>query len=249
VEAIRRIDLNADLGEGFDDEGLLAVVTSANVACGFHAGDDATMRLVCRLAADRGVAVGAQVSYRDREGFGRRFIDVDYATLRADITEQLGALAGFALESGTTMRYVKPHGALYHACSAHPVQAAAVLDALVAHDPALSLVAAAESTFGRTARDSGIHVVDEGFADRRYHADGTLVARGETGAVIDDPADAAAQAVTIVVDECAPTIDGDVIRIVVQSLCVHGDSPDAPLTARAVRNALTDAGVTIGPFA
>jgi UPF0271 protein len=248
VDAIRRIDLNADLGEGFDDDGLLDVISSANVACGFHAGDDATMQRVCGVAAERGVTIGAQVSYRDREGFGRRFIDVDYAVLRADVSEQLAALAGFAVEAASALRYVKPHGALYHACSTHPAQAAAVLDAMVAHDARLSLVAAAGSAFGRRAREADIDVVDEGFADRRYLANGSLVPRSETGAVIDDPAEVAAQAVAIAVDECAPTVDGGVVRIVAQSVCVHGDSPDAPALARAVHDALTAAGVAIEPF-
>src|SRR3954447_8213672 len=172
----RSIDLNADLAEGFgawrlgDDEALLGVVTSANVACGFHAGDPHLMRRVCSLAADRGVAVGAQVSYRDLAGFGRRRIDYDVDELRDDILYQLGALAAFCRIAGGRVRYVKPHGALYNTAAVDEGQASAVVAAVRSYDPGLPLLCLPGSVLARMAGDAGLAVVGEGFADRAYQA-------------------------------------------------------------------------------
>ena len=251
---MRTIDLNCDLGEGgADDDALLQVITSANVACGFHAGDDATMAHVCAEAASLGVSIGAQVSYRDRNGFGRRFIDVDYSTLRDDITEQIGALRRWATEAGTRVRYVKPHGALYHACSKTPEHAKAVLDAMramtVDSGEALILLAAAGSPFIDRAARSGVRAVAEAFADRGYADDLTLVPRTHPDALVTDARAAAAQARAIAVDESVRTVTGATVAVSAGSVCVHSDTPGALDAARAVLAALTDAGVVVAPFA
>jgi UPF0271 protein len=218
------VDLNADLGEEVtDDAALLAVVTSANVACGYHAGSVAIMRAVCEEAAARGVSVGAQVSYDDREHFGRVARDVPHAVLRAQVADQVGTLAELAATAGTTVRYVKPHGALYHRVIDDEEQADAVLagsaDLPVLGMPGALLDAAAAA--GRT-------VWHEGFPDRGYGADGRLLPRGHQGALLDDEDEIAAQAVRL-----AGSVD---------SVCVHGDSPGAVAHARAVRRALEAAG-------
>ena len=221
------IDLNADLGEEVtDDDGLLAVVTSANVACGFHAGGPAVMRAVCLGAVERGVAVGAQVSYADREGFGRRELEVPYAVLAQQVAEQVAALSDAASAAGTTVSYVKPHGALYHRCSRDPEQAAAVLEG--SRD--LPVLGMRGSVLLDLARDAGRRTVLEGFADRAYR-DGRLVDRSEPGAVLTDPADVTAQAVRLAAE--------------VGSVCVHGDTPGAVGHARAVRHALEAAGYAV----
>ena len=175
------IDLNCDLGEGFgrwalgDDEALLDVVTSANVACGFHAGDPTTLARVCVGAVERGVSIGAQVGYRDLAGFGRRFIDIAYDDLRADVIYQIGALQGLSRAGGGRVQYVKPHGALYHATTTHERQAAAVVDAVRAVDPDLAVLGWPGSLLLQAAEAAGLRCVTEGFADRRYGDDGTLV--------------------------------------------------------------------------
>jgi UPF0271 protein len=249
------VDLNADLGEGFgvwrlgDDEALLGVVTSANVACGFHAGDPGTMRRVCAGAVTSGVAVGAQVSYRDLAGFGRRFIDVAPAELTDDVLYQLAALDGIARTSGTRVRYVKPHGALYNATVAHEQQARAVVDAVAAYDPALPVLGLPGSALLRAAEAAGLRPVPEGFADRGYTAAGTLVPRSAPGALVSDPAEVAARAVRMAVEGTVLAVDGSTVRADVASICVHGDTPGAVDLARAVRAALEQAGVTLEPFA
>ena len=227
----RRIDLNADLGEGVtDDEALLAVVTSANVACGFHAGDEVTMRAVCRMAVRRGVAVGAQVSYADREGFGRRDVDVEVRVLREQVAEQVGTLTRIAAEEGTEVRYVKPHGALYNRVVHDPEQAEAVL--LGSGDlPVLGLPG---SVFLEMAEALGRVVRREGFPDRAYTADGRLVPRTEAGAVLDDADHIARRAVELAVE--------------VDSVCVHGDEPGAVRHAYAVRVALEASGFELRPW-
>src|SRR5690348_15380738 len=184
------IDLNADLGEGFgrwrltDDEALLAVVTSANVACGFHAGDPATMRRVCELAAERGVRIGAQVSYRDLAGFGRRYIDVSSEDLTAEVIYQIGALQALAQVAGSTVSYVKPHGALYNTIVTDHVQARAVAAAVHAVDPALPVLGLTGSAFFAAAEELGLRTVPEAFADRSYRPDGKLVPRTQRNAVL-----------------------------------------------------------------
>lgn len=241
------MDLNADLGEGFgtwklgDDEGLLDVVTSANVACGFHAGDASTMRRVCGLAAQRNVAVGAQVGYRDLPGFGRRFIDYDLGVLRDEIIYQVGALKALSAE-GDAVRYLKPHGALYHAVKHVP----AVVDAALALKlPVLSLPG---SPLANAAGDAGLPVYAEGFADRAYRADGTLLPRDKPGAVITDADEVVARALLMAVDQRVIALDGTVVPHPVDSICLHGDTPGAVILAQQVRTALQQAGVTLRPF-
>lgn len=251
----RRIDLNADLGEGFgvwrlgDDDALLGVVSSANVACGFHAGDPLTMRRVCGRAAAAGVAVGAQVSYRDLAGFGRRFIDVEPAELAADVLYQLAALDGIARAAGTRVSYVKPHGALYNAAVTHEGQAQAVVDAVLAFDRRLPVLGLPGSALLRSAEAAGMRPVAEGFADRGYTPEGRLVPRREPGALVEDPAAVAERAVRMATDGVVVAVDGTALLMPVESVCVHGDTPGAADLARAVRTALTAAGVGVRPFA
>jgi UPF0271 protein len=255
VSGTRTIDLNADLGEGFgvwrlgDDEALLGLVSSANVACGFHAGDPLTMRRVCAGAAAAGVAVGAQVSYRDLAGFGRRFIDVEPAELAADVLYQLAALDGIARAAGTRVSYVKPHGALYNAAVTHERQARAVLDAVLAYDRRLPILGLPGSALLREAEASGMDPVPEGFADRAYTPAGTLVPRTEPGAVLHDPATVARRAVRMAADGVVEAVDGSALLMPVRSVCVHGDTPGAVEIARAVREALTTADLAVQPFA
>ena len=243
------VDLNADLGEGVtDDEALLAVVSSANVACGFHAGDPQTMRAVCRLAAERGVAVGAQVSYRDRAGFGRRELDVPPAQLCADVAEQLAALRNAAEETGTDVAYVKPHGALYNRTVHDEDQAAAVVAAVRDHGrlPVLGLPGSRLLALGR---QTGLRAVPEAFADRAYTPDGALVPRDRDGAVLTDLDVVAARAVRIATAGVVESINGSPVRTPARSICVHGDTPGAVQIARRVRAALEAAGVTVRSFA
>jgi 5-oxoprolinase (ATP-hydrolysing) subunit A len=248
------VDLNADLGEGFgrwelgDDDALLEIVTSANVACGFHAGDPLTMRSVCAQAARRGVSVGAQVSYRDLAGFGRRYIAYEPAELTADVLYQLAALDGIARAHGTRVRYVKPHGALYHAAAGDPAQAGAVAAAVAAYDPNLPVLSLPGSHLLQAAERAGLRGVREAFLDRAYTPDGGLVPRGQPGAVISDPAAVAARAVRMAVDGTVEAVDGSTVRVAAESLCVHGDTPAAVDVARRVRATLADAGVPLAPF-
>ncbi|MCB7137989.1 LamB/YcsF family protein [Cellulosimicrobium marinum] len=250
-----RIDLNADLGEGFgrwilaDDAALLGLVTSANVACGFHAGDPGTMRTVTRDAVAAGVSVGAHVAYRDLAGFGRRFLDVAPSELADDVVYQLAALDGFARLAGDRVRYVKPHGALYTAIVRHEAQARAVVDAVRAYDATLPLVGLPGSAVLRVAEDAGLPVVREAFADRGYLPSGELVPRGRPGAVVHDPAAAAARALAIVTTGTVEAVDGTTVAVAADSLCVHSDTPGAVDLLGAVRAALGDAGVVVRPFA
>lgn len=251
---VPRIDLNADLGEGLgrwslgDDEAMLDVVTSANVACGFHAGDPTVLRRVCAQAAERGVAVGAQVGYRDLYGFGRRFIDVDPHDLTNDVLYQLGALEAFARVAGTRVTYLKPHGALYNTVGHHERQAAAVVEAVVRYDPDLSVLGLPGSAWLRLAGDAGLRTVPEAFADRGYTAEGTLVPRRRQGAVLHDVDEIAARTVRIATRGEVVAADGSVVPVQAASVCVHGDTPGAVAIARAVREALERAGVEVAPF-
>lgn len=248
------IDLNADVGESFgrwqlgDDETLLTIVTSANVACGFHAGDPPTLRHSCERAVGLGVAIGAQVSYRDLAGFGRRFIDVDPGELRDDVLYQLGALSGFAGAAGTRVTYVKPHGALYHAARSNPAQARAVVAATREFDPGLAVLGLPGSQLLAAAHDAGLRTVVEAFADRRYTADGGLVPRTRPDAVIADPDDVADQVRRMVGDGEVLADDGSRVAIEPDSICVHGDSPGAVDLARRVRAALEAAGHRVARF-
>jgi 5-oxoprolinase (ATP-hydrolysing) subunit A len=249
------LDLNSDLGEGYghwalgDDAALLEVVTSANVACGFHAGDPATIDRTVRTAVEHGVAIGAQVSYPDLVGFGRREIDVAPDDLTADVLYQIGALEAFAKAAGSRVRYVKPHGALYNRIARDPVQAAAVVEAIRRYDPTLPLLTLPGSAAMQAAADAGIAAVGEGFADRAYTGEGRLVSRRERGAVLHDPERVAARAVVMATEGRVETVDGGEVTVEVRSLCVHGDTPGAVDLAKAVRSALDDAGVTLEAFA
>ncbi|MDP9398579.1 MAG: LamB/YcsF family protein [Actinomycetota bacterium] len=249
------MDLNSDLGEGFgvwplgDDDGLLDVVTSANVACGFHAGDPRIMRRVCARAAERSVVIGAQVSYRDLAGFGRRFVDVEPAELTDDVLYQIGALEAFARVAGTRVAYVKPHGALYNAIVHHEEQAAAVVEAVRRYDPALPVLGLPGSAWLRRAAEAGLRTVPEAFADRAYTPAGTLVSRREPGAILHDAREVAERCVRMATKNEVVAVDGSVVAVDAASLCVHGDSPGALAMARAVRAALADAGVGLAPFA
>jgi UPF0271 protein len=252
---IRRIDLNADLGEGFgvwrlgDDDALLGVVSSANVACGFHAGDPSTMRRVCGRAVAGGVAVGAQVSYRDLAGFGRRFLDVEPAELTDDLLYQLAALDGIARTTGGRVSYVKPHGALYNAAVRHEGHARAIVDAVLAYDRRLPVLGLPGSALLRTAEAAGMRPVAEGFADRGYTAEGALVPRTLPGALIDDPALVAERAVRMATAGVVEAVDGTALLMPVESICLHGDTPGAVHLARTVRSALEAAGLTVAPLA
>jgi len=249
------MDLNSDLGEGFgqwtlgDDDALLDVVTSANVACGFHAGDPVILRRVCDRAAAAGVAVGAQVGYRDLAGFGRRFVDVEPDALTQDVLYQVGALEAFARVAGTRVRYVKPHGALYNAIVAHEEQAAAVVRAVVEYDRTLPVLGLPGSAWLRLAAEAGLTVVAEAFADRAYTPEGTLVSRRLPGAVLHDAGEIARRCVAMATGEPIADVEGGSLHLAPRSICVHGDTPGAVDIARRVRSALSGAGVDLTPFA
>jgi UPF0271 protein len=248
------IDLNADLGEGFgawrlgDDEALLAVVTSANIACGFHAGDPLILRRCCAAAVTRGVAIGAQVSYRDLAGFGRREMDVPADELTAEVLYQLAALDGIARAEGGRVRYVKPHGALYNRIARDPVQARAVAAAVAAYDPSLPVLTLPGSVAARVAAEAGLRAAAEAFADRAYTAEGTLVSRREPGAVLSDVAEVTARAVGMATRGQVTAIDGQQVAVEPESICVHGDTPGAVELARSVRHGLEEAGVRLASF-
>jgi UPF0271 protein len=249
-----RVDLNADVGESFgrwrlgDDAAVLRVVTSANVACGFHAGDPSTLRHTCERAAQSGVVVGAQVGYRDLAGFGRRFLDVEPSELADDVVYQIGALEALARVCGLAVRYVKPHGALYTAVTTHEAQAGAVVDAVRAYDPALPLLGLPGSALLARAERAGLRGVREGFADRAYTPEGTLVPRREPGAVLTDPGEVAGRVVQMVADGRVTAVDGSRVPVSVESVCLHGDTPGAVEMAAQVRSALTAAGIGIEAF-
>ncbi|MCQ4124932.1 LamB/YcsF family protein [Rhodococcus erythropolis] len=248
------VDLNSDLGEGFgawtlgDDDAMLELVTSANIACGFHAGDPTTLLATCESAATRGVRIGAQVGYRDLAGFGRRFIDMSPKDLTADVIYQIGALDGLARVAGSRVTYVKPHGALYNAIVHHRRQARAVVAAVVAYDSSLPVLGLPGSVFLEEAREAGLDVVAEAFADRAYTAEGTLVPRTESGAVLNDPALVAERVRRMVVDGELDAVDGSTLKITAESVCVHGDSPAAVDMAAAIRALLESSDVEITPF-
>lgn len=250
-----RVDLNADLGESFgrwtlgDDAAMLDMVTSANVACGFHAGDPTVLRAACERAARHGVTVGAQVGYRDLPGFGRRFIDVAPRDLTNDVVYQIGALEAFCRLAGTRVAYVKPHGALYNAIVTHEDQAAAVVEAVRRYDPSLPVLGLPGSAWLRLAGEAGLTRVREAFADRAYTGEGTLVSRREPEAVLSNPDVIAHRCVRMATRGEVVAVDDTVVRVDAASICVHGDSPHAVRAAAAVRDALTRAGVDLGSFA
>ena len=248
------IDLNADLGEGFgrwrltDDEGLLDVVTSANVACGFHAGDPSTMRRVCELAAARAVRIGAQVSYRDLAGFGRRAMDVPARELADEVAYQIGALRVFAQAAGSDVSYVKPHGALYNRIVWDETQAGAVVQGILLAGGGLPVLGLPVSQVRNVAAAAGVTFVGEAFADRAYQPDGALVPRTEADAVLDDADTVVRRSVMIATERSVITIAGDRIPLHARSLCLHGDTPGAVELAARVRAGLEDQNVAITPF-
>jgi UPF0271 protein len=248
------IDLNSDLGEGFgvwrlgDDDALLGIVTSANVACGFHAGDPSIMRATCERAAANGVAIGAQVSYRDLAGFGRRRIEVPPAQLADEVTYQIGALDAFARAAGTEVTYVKPHGALYNAAVTDATQAGAVVDGVRRFSAQLPILGLPGSELLAATRKAGSPTVPEAFADRAYTPEGHLVPRTQEGAVLHDVDAIVARCVEMVVHGRVTATDGSTVAVDARSICVHGDTPGAVDIAREVRAALLDANVTLTPF-
>ncbi|WP_455273890.1 LamB/YcsF family protein [Rhizobium herbae] len=248
------IDLNSDLGESYgtwsmgEDETMLGIVSSANVACGFHAGDPAGIWKTVKAAAEKGVSIGAHVSYPDRVGFGRRDMDVTSGELIADVIYQIGALKGMATAAGTTVGYVKPHGALYNRIAHDPKQGQAVIDALKAIDPALVLMGLANAPILKLAQASGLKTVAEAFADRAYTPDGQLVSRREPGAVLHDTQLIARRMLQLARQGTLEAIDGSTIKIDAQSICVHGDSPGAVAIAQEIRRAFEADGITVRSF-
>lgn len=250
----RSIDLNADLGEGFgrwrlgDDAALLDVVSSANVACGFHAGDPSTMRRCCELAVRRGVRIGAQVGYRDLAGFGRREIDYEPDELADDVLYQLAALDGFARAAGDRVRYVKPHGALYNRAVRDRRQAQAVVAAVADYDRSLAILGLPGSSLLAAANAAGLDTVAEAFADRSYTATGELTPRRLPGAVIEDEDAVLAQVTRLATSEQVVALTGELVPVRAASVCVHGDTPGAVRLAGLVRAALSSAGVRVVAF-
>lgn len=248
------IDLNCDMGESFgrytlgDDAAMLDVVTSANVACGLHAGDPPVMRRTVGWAVEKGVAIGAHPGYPDLQGFGRRQMSISPDELEAMILYQLGALAGFVSAAGGTLAHVKPHGALYNAAARDAGLAASIVRAVAALDVNLIVVTLPDSALAQAARAAGLRVAHEGFADRAYRTDGSLVPRSEPGAVIHDPVLATARAVRMVTRGEVEAITGEVIPLHIDTLCVHGDTPGAVEIAASLRSALEAAGVTVAPL-
>ncbi|MEI2277622.1 LamB/YcsF family protein [Paenarthrobacter ilicis] len=248
------IDLNSDVGESFgrwtlgDDSAMFRSVSSANVACGFHAGDPSVIRNTCEKAVEAGVVIGAHVGYRDLAGFGRRFMDIDPVELADDVVYQIGALQALAAVSGAKVHYVKPHGGLYNAIVKHTAQARAVVEAVKSVDPNLPILGLPGSEVLRLAEEAGLRGVSEAFADRAYNPDGTLVSRSQPGAVLHDPSEVAQHVLRMATEQSVRTIDGSILKIRAESICVHGDSPGAVAMATALKSALGDAGVTVGSF-
>ncbi|MDA8216335.1 MAG: LamB/YcsF family protein [Dehalococcoidales bacterium] len=247
-----RVDLNCDLGESFGhyrlgfDEVLMDHITSANVACGFHAGDPLVMARTVDLAAGKGVGVGAHPGYLDLRGFGRYRMDLPPEVVEADLLYQLGALDAFARVRGVRLAHVKPHGALYNACEVDEKVARAVARAVKRYDPQLVLVCSATSPVAMAAGEAeGLQVAREAFADRQYNPNGTLRSRREPGSLLTDPAEAARHAIRMVCEGTVVAYDGSRVPVQADTLCIHGDQPTAPAVARAVREALVEAGVEI----
>ena len=245
------IDLNSDLGESFgrwrlgDDDALLQLVSSANVACGFHAGDPRSLRRTLRAARAAGTVVGAHPGYWDLRGFGRVPMELPLDVVRDDVLYQLGALSALAAAEEVRLRHVKPHGALYNASAVDAELALAVAEAVGAFDARLPIVVLAGSEAERALRGAGVPVLREGFLDRAYLADGTLAPRGTAGAVHGDPERIVRQALDLALDGTVRTADGGRLELEVDTLCLHGDGDEAVRVARRVRAALEDAGVTV----
>jgi 5-oxoprolinase (ATP-hydrolysing) subunit A len=248
------IDLNSDVGESFgnwtmgDDAAIFRSVSSANVACGFHAGDPSTIAQTCRDAVAAGITIGAHVGYRDLAGFGRRFLDCSPTELADDVLYQLGALEAIARAAGGQVRYVKPHGALYNTIVTHRAQAQAVVDAVKAFGGDLPLLLLPGSVALNAAEAAGLRGVAEAFADRAYNPDGTLVSRREAGAVLHDEDAVAANMVRLATEGTLIARDGSTIRTSAESICLHGDTAGAVSMAATVRRGLEAAGVGIRSF-
>ncbi|HEY8414772.1 MAG TPA: 5-oxoprolinase subunit PxpA [Thermaerobacter sp.] len=248
------IDLNCDLGEGFGpytmgmDEEMLELISSANVACGFHAGDPRVMERTVRRAADRGVGIGAHVGFPDLVGFGRRNIDARPDEVRTDVLYQIGALYAFCRALGVELQHVKPHGALYNMAAVDGRLAGAIVQAVASFDRELILLAPPGSELAQAAERAGLPVAWEGFADRHYNPDSTLVSRSHPEAVIHDPAVVAPRVARMVREGKVRAVDGRDIPLVVHSICFHGDNPGAVELARAVRRHLEEAGIAVRPL-
>jgi UPF0271 protein len=248
------IDLNCDLGESFgayalgNDAAIMPLITSANIACGFHAGDPQVIARTVRLAVQHGVAIGAHPGFPDLVGFGRRALDATPDEVANDILYQIGALAAFARAEGTTLTHVKAHGALYNLAATRPPIARAIARAIARFDPKLILVGQPGSAMMDAAREQDIRFAREGFADRAYNRDGTLRSRREPGALIEDPQRAAAQALQMVREQTVTTPEGETIAMPVDTLCVHGDSAAVVEILRAVRGTLQQNGIVISAF-
>lgn len=251
---IKTIDLNSDLGESFgqwamgNDEAVLEIVSSANIACGFHAGSPEGILKTLKAAKCHNIAIGAHVAYPDLVGFGRRNMDVASDELIADVIYQIGALQGLAKSIGSVVTYVKPHGALYNTIAHDKRQALAVIDAILAIDSTLILVALAGSPLISLAKEKGLNVIAEAFADRAYHSDGTLVSRKKEGAVLHDPHLVAQRMLKLAQEGVIESIEGILTPIEADSICVHGDSPDAVSLAKNVKEILINHGVAIKSF-
>ena len=248
------IDLNSDVGESFgnwtmgDDAAIFRSVSSANIACGFHAGDPSKIARTCRDAVAAGISIGAHVGYRDLAGFGRRFLDCSPTELADDVLYQLGALEGIARAAGGRISYVKPHGALYNTIVTHQVQAQAVVDAVKAFGGDLPLLLLQGSVALAAAEAAGLRGVAEAFADRAYNPDGTLVSRREPGAFLHDEDAVAANMVRLATEGTIVARDGSTIKTSAESICLHGDTAGAVSMAAAVRRKLEAAGVDIRSF-
>lgn len=248
-----QVALTTDIGEGYgrwrlaDDEALLELVTGANVACGFHAGDPGIMRATCASAVERGIAIGAQVSYRDLQGFGRRYIAYQRRELTDDVLYQIGALEAFARVAGGAVGFVRAHGALYNVAATDADQAGAIADAVREYDDSLPVLCQPGTEMSRAAEAAGLRVVTEGFVDRGYTAEGLLVPRSEPAALVTDPAVAAARAVAMVTDGVVEAVDGTQVPIRPEALVVHSDTEGALEIARATRGALERAGIDLVP--
>ena len=243
-----QIDLNADLGEGAgNDEALLALVSSANIACGWHAGDASTMRQCVRWALDKGVAIGAHPSFPDRENFGRSTMHLPPEEITAGVLYQVGALAAIVKAEGGTLAHVKPHGQLYNQAVKEPELAAAIVEAVRRFDPSLKFFGLAGSGMIDAARRAGLTPVEEVFADRGYLPDGSLVPRSQPGALIEDEEQSLAQTLSLVRDHQVRAIDGSTVAVNAQSVCLHGDGAHALAFARRIRERLTAEGIAIRP--
>ena len=244
------IDLNCDMGEGLDsDPRIMPLVTSANVACGFHASDPTTMRRTVHLAREYGVAVGAHPSYADREGFGRRAVNATPDEVRDAVLYQVGALSALCRAEGVRLCHVKPHGALYNAAAQDPALARAICEAVASVDPGLAVVCLAGSPMAALTRELGLVCAEEAFADRAYTSAGTLVPRGTPGAVIQDPQEVAARVSRIVREKRVAAVDGSDVPLDVRTVCIHGDTPGAEGLVAAIRARLRAEGIDVRPFA